>query len=61
MKIRRERVPAAPAQECFPQRSSRLDRDSLAVGAQRQGNFQLPGRGLLAPRRQESVPGITSA
>ncbi len=47
MKIRRERVSAAPAQACSPQRSSRVDRDSPAVGAQRQRNFQLPGRGLL--------------
>jgi hypothetical protein len=48
MKIRRERVSAAPAQACSPQRSSRVDRDSPAVGAQCQRNFQLPGRGLLA-------------
>ncbi len=40
MKIRRERVSAAPAQACSPQRSSRVDRDSLAVGGQRQRNFQ---------------------
>jgi hypothetical protein len=48
MKIRRERVSAAPAQACSPQRSSRVDRDSPAVGAQRQRNFQLPGIRLLA-------------
>jgi hypothetical protein len=46
MKIRRERVSAAPAQACSPQRSSRVDRDSPAVGAQRQRNFQLPGSRL---------------
>jgi hypothetical protein len=40
MNIRRERVSAAPAQACSPQRSSRVDRDSLAVGGQRQRNFQ---------------------
>jgi hypothetical protein len=39
MKIRRERVSAAPAQACSPQRSSRVDPDSPAFGAQRQRNF----------------------
>jgi hypothetical protein len=48
MKIRRERVSAAPAQACSPQRSSRVDRDSPAFGAQRQRNFRLPGSRLLA-------------
>jgi len=59
MKIRRERVPAAPAQACFPQRSSRVDRDPLAFGAQRQRNFQLPGSRLRASvevRNQVSHP-----
>jgi hypothetical protein len=46
MKIRRERVSAALAQACSPQRSSRVDRDSPAVGPQRQRNFQLPGTRL---------------
>jgi len=39
-------VSAAPAQACSPQRSSRVDRDSPAVGAQRQRNLQLPGSRL---------------
>ena len=47
MKIRRERVSAAPAQACSPQRSSRVDRDSPAVGGQRQHHFQLPGSRLV--------------
>jgi len=47
MKVRWERLSAAPAQACSPQRSSRVDRDSPAVGGHRQRNFQLPGSRLL--------------
>jgi hypothetical protein len=59
MKIRRERVSGAPAQVCSPQRSSRADRDSPAVGVQRQRNFQLPGSRLLARAARRPVSAIS--
>jgi hypothetical protein len=61
MKIRRERVSAAPAQACFPQRTSRVDRDLARSRRQAPTQFPTSRKPTSGQRPLESPSsGITS-